>query len=76
MADLIRHLILSFDNQHRMRSRGKPGMTGQRLFRQSREYIAKKYYLTTGISFNVPPSLYVWLLGKPFFPVPSIGGVK
>ena len=40
MADLIRHLILSCDNQHRMRSRGKPGMTGQRLFRQSLFYLS------------------------------------
>ena len=29
MANLIRHLILSTDNQCRMRSRVKPGMTGQ-----------------------------------------------
>ena len=35
MADLIRHLRLSINNRLRMRSRVKPGMTGQRLFRQS-----------------------------------------
>ena len=34
MADLIRHLILSSDYQCRMRSRGKPGMTGQCILTQ------------------------------------------
>ena len=41
MADLIRHLILGSVNQHRMRSRGKPGMTGNHFFGQSLHFYHK-----------------------------------